>query len=85
MEQLATFIGLAAGFCTTIAFVPQSYKIYKTKHTKDLSLVMYIILNIGILLWLIYGIIIKDSPLITANGISQIFAVYILGMKIRHG
>ncbi len=53
--NLITIIGLAAGICTTIAFLPQAVKTWKSKSAKDLSLGMYSILCTGILLWLIYG------------------------------
>ena len=78
-------IGTMAATCTTIAFIPQVLKIIKTKHVRDISLQMYIILTIGIFLWLIYGLLIEAFPVILANSISVVFCAYILVMKIRHG
>lgn len=60
-------IGLIAAVCTTFAFVPQVMKVWKTKQTKDLSLRMYSIMFLGILLWLVYGILIDSLSIILAN------------------
>ncbi|PKD42746.1 SemiSWEET transporter [Rhodohalobacter barkolensis] len=80
--ELMTFIGLAAGFCTTAAFLPQVIKTWKSKSAKDLSLGMYSIFCTGVLLWLIYGIMISDLPIILANAITLILAVSILFFKL---
>jgi MtN3 and saliva related transmembrane protein len=79
-----TVIGLAAAACTTFSFLPQAIKVIRTKHTKDLSLGMYSILTVGVLLWLTYGILGKDLPVIIANSITSIFAMLILAMKIKY-
>ncbi len=79
-----TLIGMLAAVCTTIAFIPQVYKIYRTKHTRDLSLPMYIIFSTGVLLWFIYGIMIKSLPVILANGITLILSMYILAMIVKY-
>ena len=67
------YIGFFAAFCTTIAFLPQAAKVWKTKSTKDISLYMFIIFTIGVLSWLIYGISISDLPIILANAINLNF------------
>ncbi|MEZ5009541.1 MAG: SemiSWEET transporter [Chitinophagales bacterium] len=79
-----TIIGLIAATCTTISFLPQVIQVMKTKHTKDLSLAMYLIFTIGIALWFIYGLMIKDLPIIIANAITLILAAIILGMKLKY-
>jgi MtN3 and saliva related transmembrane protein len=79
-----TIIGLVAATCTTISFLPQAIKVIKTKHTKDLSLAMYLILVSGVFLWLVYGLLINDIPIIGANIISFIFTATILIMKIKY-
>ncbi len=78
-------IGLIAGTCTTISFLPQVIKTFKTKETKDISMSMYIVLATGILLWMIYGILIKDLPVILANSISFVLAIIVLILKIKYG
>lgn len=77
-----TLIGLAAGFCTTIAFLPQVLHTWKTKSAKDLSLGMYSIFCTGVVLWLVYGIVVKDIPLILANGVTMVLALIILYFKL---
>lgn len=76
-------MGFLAAFCTTIAFVPQAVKVYKSKHTKDISLGMFSLLVIGIVLWLWYGVLIKSYPIIISNAVTIIFALYIFIIKIR--
>ncbi len=80
-----TWVGLLAAFCSTAAFLPQVIKTWRTRSTKDISLVMFTVLIIGILLWLTYGIIIRDIPLIIANTITLVFAGTILFFKLKHG
>ena len=66
------YIGFFAALCTTIAFLPQALKVWKTKSTKDISLYMFIIFTIGVFSWLVYGIIISDLPIILANVVTLI-------------
>ncbi|MBN1544395.1 SemiSWEET transporter [Candidatus Woesearchaeota archaeon] len=85
METITTIIGLLAATGTTASFIPQVLKIYRTKKTTDLSLKMYAILTTGVFLWLVYGIIERDLPIILANAITFIFSSSILALKIKHG
>jgi len=78
-------IGLIAAICTTASFLPQVVKILKSRRTGDVSLLMYSILTTGLFLWLVYGILIKDVPLILANSISFTLSLSVLLLKIRHG
>ncbi len=78
-------IGLIAGTCTTISFLPQVIKTFRTKETKDISLSMYIVLATGIFLWTIYGILIESLPVILANSISFVLATIILILKKKYG
>lgn len=82
--DIISIIGLVAAICTTSSFLPQALQVIKTRHTKDISLPMYILLNIGVLLWLIYGLMISDFPIIIANAITIIFSSIILFMKIKY-
>ncbi|MFT4665101.1 MAG: MtN3 and saliva related transmembrane protein [Polaribacter sp.] len=79
-----TILGLVAATLTTFSFLPQAIKVIKTKNTKDLSLPMYATLTIGVLLWLIYGFLMKDIPIIACNSITFIFASIILVMKMKY-
>jgi len=80
----ATIIGLIAGTLTSISFLPQVFKIIKTKHTKDISLGMFVMLGTGIFLWLVYGILISSLPVILANIISFILALTIVIFKLKY-
>jgi MtN3 and saliva related transmembrane protein len=70
---------------TTFAFLPQSIKSIKSRHTKDFSLSMLIMLEIGLITWLIYGILIRSIPVISANTISIVFMTILLYLKIKYG
>lgn len=71
-------VGFIAAFLTTAAFLPQVFKIWKTKDVNSLSLPMYFMVFFGVVLWLFYGFL-KDSPsLIVANSITSISTLYIL-------
>lgn len=80
-----TLIGLAAAFCTTIAFLPQVIRTWRTRSTRDLSLSMFLVFTTGIFLWLVYGLILRDIPLIAANGTTFVLSGTILYFKLRHG
>jgi MtN3 and saliva related transmembrane protein len=80
-----TLLGLLAAACTTFAFLPQVIKTWQTRSTKDISLGMFLVLVIGIVLWLTYGLIIVDIPLIAANVVTLLFGVIILYFKLKHG
>ncbi|MBD3426121.1 MAG: hypothetical protein GF409_02695 [Candidatus Omnitrophica bacterium] len=82
MDRLhISLIGFAAGICTTLSFVPQVVKILRTKRARDISLYMYIILTLGIFLWLVYGILIGEFPIVLANGITLCFCLMVLVSK----
>ena len=76
-------IGFVAAALTTLSFYPQAYKIIKTKDTASISLVMYSIINLGIVLWLIYGIMQNDKPIIFANAFTLVASLTILFLKIK--
>ncbi len=78
-----TWIGAAAAALTTTAFAPQAFKAWRTRSTDDISLAMFLILAAGICLWLVYGVLIQDTPLILANSVTLVLAGAILAAKIR--
>lgn len=75
-------LGLTAATLTTIAFIPQVIKTWKTKSADDLSLGMYSIFCTGAILWLIYGILIEDIPVIAANTVTLILVLTVLFFKL---
>lgn len=77
-------LGLIAATLTTAAFVPQVYKTYLHKSTKDISLTMYSVLLTGVLLWVVYGLYIKSLPIVAANMITALLLILMLLMKIKY-
>ncbi|NBL64127.1 hypothetical protein GV828_02810 [Flavobacterium sp. NST-5] len=74
-------LGLAAAFLTTSANLPQAYKVVKTKSTKSLSAMSFMMLFLGSVTWVIYGIFRSDIPVIIANGLSGTLHAIILFVK----
>lgn len=83
--MIILIVGILAGILTTAAFLPQLIRVVKTKHTKDLSLVTFFMFSLGVFLWLIYGILLGELPIILANAFTLVFAMLIVIMKIKHG
>jgi MtN3 and saliva related transmembrane protein len=82
---MTTAIGLLAALLTTAAFLPQVLHTLATRDTRGISLRMYVIFVAGVLLWLIYGLLTGDLPLILANGVTLLLGGAILVLKLRHG
>lgn len=78
-------LGYVAAFCTTVAFVPQAWLVYRTRQTHDLSLGMFLLFTLGVALWLVYGVLIASTPIIIGNGITLVLAAVVLWLKLRHG
>ena len=78
------FFGFSAALLTTIAFLPQLYKTWKTKSADDVSLIMLILFIIGLICWIIYGLKINSLPILVANIITFIFNFSILILKITY-
>ena len=76
-------IGIIAAFLTTIAFIPQVYKVVKSKSTEGLSQTTFSIFTVGVFLWLIYGFIKNSVSMIIGNGITLILALIILSYLIK--
>jgi len=83
MDYVET-IGIVAAILTTASFLPQAIKVIKTKETKDLSLSMYSMFFLGVVLWLTYGILIMNIPVIIANAVTFVLSGIILMMKIKY-
>ncbi|MEJ7643626.1 MAG: SemiSWEET transporter [Chryseolinea sp.] len=77
------FVGLAAGMLTTIAFLPQVIKTWKSRSAKDLSLGMFSMFCLGVVLWLAYGFLVWDIPVIAANMLTLMLASTLLFFKLR--
>lgn len=81
IDFFGELIGLTAGALTTIAFVPQVLKIWKSKHAHDISLATFAIFSSGVALWLVYGLRIGSWPIILANSVTLLLALLILLLK----
>ncbi len=79
------WIGGFAATLTTCSFIPQVWRVWRTKHTKDISLLMYTLFTVGVALWLIYGILLASWPIILANTITLLLAGMVLVLKLRFG
>lgn len=77
-------IGILAGTLCTVSFVPQVVKIYRSKDAKSLSLWTFAIFLSGVFLWLIYGMLIRELPIIIANLATLILVLLVMLMKIRY-
>lgn len=75
---------MAAAVLTTAAFAPQAVKAWQSRSTKDVSLAMFAMMVTGNSLWLVYGIMINDMPLMIANAVTLLLAGAILAAKIRY-
>jgi len=76
------WMGSIAAMLTTTSFLPQ---VWRTRHTKDISLGMYVIFISGVAMWFVYGILLGSWPIIIANGITACLAGAVLLMKLRFG
>lgn len=87
MEQVAlmmadpNLLGMVAGTLTTVAFVPQVLKTWRSKSANDVSYGMFLIFSTGVLCWLFYGIAIGAAPIVIANSVTLILAIAMLVLK----
>ena len=83
-HALITGLGLVAAAFTTLAFLPQVLKVWRTKQAADLSLTTYGLFCMGIVLWLVYGLLIRDIPIIAANVVTLALAGSVLVLAFRY-
>ena len=81
--DISVLLGLTAGFITTMGFVPQVIKGYRTGSMKDVSLTMPVLLMVGLSLWLLYGLVIQDLPIILWNAVAMILNGTLVLLKVR--
>ncbi len=78
-------LGFAAASCTTLAFLPQVFKVWRSRSTKDISLPMLVTFIVGVTLWLIYGLRVNAAPIYIANAITLLLNLAILRFKLKYG
>ncbi|MFC2110655.1 SemiSWEET family sugar transporter [Bacteroidota bacterium] len=76
-------IGLFAAILTTISFVPQVYRIWRTKSAESVSLTMFLLFFTGVLLWFVYGVYIGSLAMIIANAITGLLSLIIIYYKLK--
>ena len=79
-----THLGLVAGTLTSIAAIPQVVKTLRTRHARDISVWQPLLLAIGVALWMIYGMLINNLPLILANIIPLVCNALLTGLKLYY-
>jgi MtN3 and saliva related transmembrane protein len=81
---LITILGLVAGVLTTLSFLPQVIKAWRSRSTRDISLGMFAMFCTGVFLWIVYGFLIGDIPVLVANIVTFLLAATILFLKLRY-
>ncbi|WP_424191770.1 SemiSWEET transporter [Ampullimonas aquatilis] len=81
--QSLDMLGLVATCFTTYSFVPQVWRTWKTRDVSGISLSSYLIITVGLFLWLVYGYLKSDLPLIVANSVMVVLTAAITIMKLR--
>lgn len=79
-----TPLGMVAGALTSTAAVPQVVKTLRSRHTRDISVWQPLLLSIGVALWLVYGILIHNLPLILTNIIPLACNALLVGLKLYY-
>ncbi len=77
-------VGIVAGIFTSTSLMPQLIKTFKTKTAEEISLVMLITLMLGIGLWIFYGILRKDLPIIITNGFSFMLNIILIVLRVKY-
>ncbi len=83
--DFTNILGFAAASCTTLAFLPQVFKVWRSRSTKDISLPMLVTFIVGIMLWMIYGLLVNAAPIYIANAVTLVLNLIILRFKLKYG
>jgi MtN3 and saliva related transmembrane protein len=75
-------VGYFAALCSTASFAPQAWKIIKSRQTKDISVGMYLLTVAGFIAWTVYGISLRQWPIVGSNSICLMLSAFILMMKL---
>jgi MtN3 and saliva related transmembrane protein len=83
LMNTTTILGFFAGFLTTVSFLPQVVKTWKSRSASDLSLGMLSVFSFGVMCWLIYGFLLQESPMIFWNSVTLVLVLVILILKLK--
>lgn len=78
------WLGYVAGTISTLTFLPQVVKTWKTKSAKDISIYMFVFATISVIMWLIYGLLIKNGSIIYTNGVILVLSIIMLWFKFKY-
>ena len=77
------WIGFAAAFCTTTAFVPQLVRVLRLRSAREISLKTFLLFSVGVFLWLVYGLYTGSKPVIASNAVTLVLSLSILYYKLK--
>jgi MtN3 and saliva related transmembrane protein len=83
--QLSDALGYLAATLTTVSFVPQAWRTFRTKDVSGISVKMYTLFTLGVAVWLAYGIVLGEVPMMIANATTLLLAIPVLVMRIKYG
>lgn len=83
MKVWVEYVGSFAAACTTLCWIPQAVKIIRERQTQGISLITQAVFTVGLALWLVYGLLLANWPLIVSNAVTLILAAVILILKVR--
>jgi MtN3 and saliva related transmembrane protein len=83
--QLSDVLGYLAATLTTTAFLPQAWRCFRTKDVSGISLRMYSVFTVGVGVWLAYGVVLGELPMMISNGLTLVLACAVLVMRVRYG
>jgi len=81
---MISLLGFIAGTLTTVSFVPQVHKAWRTRRCDDLSYAMLLTFGLGVVFWLIYGLLVRAAPIIAANAVTLSLIGMLVVMKSRY-
>ncbi len=82
--QFTPVIGFVAGTLTTLSFLPQVHKAWRTQRCNDLSMGMLLSFASGVTLWLVYGLFLRAEPIIAANAVTLVLVLTLIFLKARY-
>lgn len=82
--QFTPVIGFVAGTLTTLSFLPQVHKAWRTQRCNDLSMGMLLSFASGVTLWLVYGLFLRAEPIIAANAVTLVLVLALIFLKARY-
>ena len=82
-SQTTDLIGAIAGTLTTISFVPQVMRVFKTRQTRDISMTMMLLFSLGVAMWVAFGYLVDSMPVVWTNAMTLVLALTIVAAKVR--